>query len=55
MIQQSKFLNPQVLTHIFGKIPLFKDSELVDIQLRRDGPTLFIRLMTKENIKSKCN
>ena len=50
MIDQFKFLNPQALISIFGKIPKFEESELLDVRLKRDGPTLVIQLMTKENV-----
>jgi len=53
MIDQFKFLNPQSLIGIFGKIPKFEESELVDVRLKRDGPTLVIQLMTKENVENK--
>ena len=53
MIDQFKFLNPQALIGIFVKIPKFEESELVDVRLKRDGPTLVIQLMTKENVENK--
>lgn len=53
MIDQFKFLNPQALIGIFGKIPKFEESELVDVRLKRDGPTLVIQLMTKKNVENK--
>ena len=53
MIDQFKFLNPLALIGIFGKIPKFEESELVDVRLKRDGPTLVIQLMTKENVENK--
>ena len=53
MIDQFKFLNPQALIGIFGKIPKFEESELVDVRLKRDIPTLVIQLMTKENVENK--
>ena len=43
----------QALIGIFGKIPKFEESELVDVRLKRDGPTLVIQLMTKENVENK--
>ncbi|WP_407921118.1 immunity 50 family protein [Brevibacillus migulae] len=46
-------MNPQALLSIFGKVPVFLGSELLDIQLRRDGPTLFLRIMTKEPVEIK--
>ena len=52
-MMEEKFLNPQALTSIFGNIPVFEGSELVDIQLKRDGPILFMTLMTKEEVKTK--
>ena len=53
MINQLKILNPQALISIFGMISEFEQSELLDVQLRRDGPTLVIRLMTKEPVENK--
>ena len=53
MIDQFKFLNPQALISIFGKIPKLKESELLEVRLKRDGPTLVIQLMTKENVENK--
>lgn len=53
MINKIKLMNPQAFTSIFGDIPSLDDSELLDIQLKRDGPTLFIRLLTREIIKIK--
>ena len=46
-------MNPQALLSIFGKVPEFSGSELLDVQLRRDGPTLFLRIMTKEPVAIK--
>ncbi|EJS66506.1 MULTISPECIES: immunity 50 family protein [Bacillus] len=53
MIDQLKILNPQALISIFGKIPKFEDAELLEVCLKRDGPTLVIQLMTKENVEYK--
>jgi len=53
MIDQLKILNPQALISIFGKIPKFEDAELLEVCLKRDGPTLVIQLMTKENVEHK--
>ena len=53
MINQFKLMNPQAFISIFGNIPSLNDSELLDVQLRRDGPTLFIRLLTREVIQTK--
>ncbi|KAA0743779.1 hypothetical protein DN389_18985 [Bacillus sp. AY3-1] len=53
MIDQLKILNPQALISIFGKIPKFEDAELLEVCLKRDGPTLVTQLMTKENVEHK--
>ncbi|PGS05516.1 MULTISPECIES: immunity 50 family protein [Bacillus] len=53
MINQLKILNPQALISIFGMIPEFEQSELLDVHLKRDSPTLVIRLMTKEPVENK--
>lgn len=51
MIDNSKLLNPNALTSVFGTIPDLTLSDLLEIQLKRDGPTLFVRLMTRQFIK----
>ncbi|MEC0555066.1 immunity 50 family protein [Bacillus haynesii] len=53
MISQLKFMNPQAIANIFGDMPNFIDSELMDVELRRDGPCLFVRLMTKKDVVNK--
>ncbi|WP_242213114.1 immunity 50 family protein [Bacillus cereus group sp. BfR-BA-01383] len=53
MIDQLKILNPQALINIFGKVPEFEGAELLDVRLKRDGPTLVIQLMTKETVEHK--
>ncbi|WP_075310912.1 immunity 50 family protein [Bacillus wiedmannii] len=53
MIDQLKILNPQALISIFGKVPKFEDAELLEVCLKRDGPTLVTQLMTKENVEHK--
>ncbi|WP_410983060.1 immunity 50 family protein [Bacillus cereus] len=53
MINQLKILNPQALISIFGMIPEFEQSELLEVHLRRDGPNIVIRLMTKETVENK--
>lgn len=53
MIDQLKILNPQALISIFGRIPKFEEAELLDVRLKRDGPTLIIQLMTKETVEHK--
>ena len=53
MINQFKIMNPQAFISIFGNIPNLDHSDLLEVQLRRDGPTLFILLLTNEAIKTK--
>ncbi|AOZ89806.1 hypothetical protein BK049_14575 [Bacillus xiamenensis] len=53
MIREEKFMNPQAMSQIFGEIPQFKNAEIMNVDLNRDGPTLFIRLMTKDSVKNK--
>ncbi|HEY9059453.1 MAG TPA: immunity 50 family protein [Pseudobacteroides sp.] len=53
MVNQLKLMNPQAFISIFGNIPSFIGSELLDVQIKRDGPTLVIRLMTNEVVQSK--
>ncbi|HDR3492952.1 TPA: immunity 50 family protein [Bacillus wiedmannii] len=53
MIDQLKILNPEALISIFGKVPKFEDAELLEVCLKRDGPTLVTQLMTKENVEHK--
>ncbi len=38
---------------VFGKAPKLEDVELLEVRLKRDGPTLFILLMTKETVEHK--
>lgn len=53
MINSSRIMNPQAITGIFRSMPMFNDSELLNVQIKRDGPTLFIQLSTKEIVKNK--
>lgn len=53
MINQFKIMNPQAFISIFGNIPSLDDSEILDVQLTREGPALLIRLLTKEVIQAK--
>lgn len=46
-------MNPQAIVNIFGGMPEFIDSELMNVELRREGPCLFVRLMTKESVENK--
>ncbi|MEC3515514.1 Imm50 family immunity protein, partial [Bacillus thuringiensis] len=50
MIDQFKILNPQALISIFGEIPKLEESELLDVRLKRDGPTLVIQLIVNVKI-----
>ncbi len=52
MINISKILNPQAITGIFGEMPDFIGSEILELRLKRDGPTLFINLMIKQPVKT---
>lgn len=52
MISLQRITNHQALTAIFGEIPTFVHSEVLDVQLKRDGPTLSIRLLTKELVRN---
>lgn len=53
MINEEKFMNPQAIINIFGSMPNFTDAELMNVELNRDGPCLFVRLMTKEFVENK--
>ena len=53
MISQVRIMNPQAFINIFGCVPNFGNSELMEVKIRRDGPSLFIRLLTKEMVKVK--
>ncbi|MGG0542637.1 Imm50 family immunity protein [Priestia aryabhattai] len=53
MINSNRIMNPQAVTGIFGRMPMFNNSELLSVQIKRDGPTLFIQLSTKEIVKNK--
>ncbi|MEH7469529.1 Imm50 family immunity protein, partial [Priestia megaterium] len=53
MINSSRIMNAQAITGIFGRVLTFNGSELLNVQIKRDGPTLFIELSTKEMVKNK--
>lgn len=53
MINSSRIMNAQAITGIFGRMLTFNGSELLNVQIKRDGPTLFIELSTKEMVKNK--
>lgn len=43
-----KIMNPQAIAALYGYFLSFKNSELLDLKLRRDEPCLSIRLQTLE-------
>ncbi|MEA1024793.1 immunity 50 family protein [Bacillus subtilis] len=53
MIIEEKFMNPQAIINIFGSMPNFTDAELMNVELNRDGPCLFVCLMTKDVVENK--
>lgn len=53
MTDLSKIINPQAFIGVFEKIPDFKKSEILDIQLKRDGSKMIISLMTMEKVQNK--
>ena len=53
MIQKSKIMNKKALDNIFGGVPSFNNSELLEVQIKRDGPTLFLRFLLHEVVKNK--
>ena len=46
-------MNPQAVTGIFESMEIFNDSELLNVQIKRDGPTLLISFSTKDVVKNK--
>jgi Immunity protein 50 len=53
MVSSNRLMNPQAITGIFGRMPLLKRSELLTLQMKRDGPSLYIQIGTKETIEKK--
>ncbi len=53
MIRADKIMNPQALSSIFGCIPDFIGSELMDIQIRTFKRTIIIQLMTTQAVENK--
>lgn len=51
--QRRKVYEPTSDDSNFRGIPHFKNAEIMNVDLNRDGPTLFIRLMTKDSVKNK--
>ena len=48
-----RLINEQALNSTFGYIPKFINSEIIDIQVKRDGPAILILLKTKEIVHFK--
>jgi hypothetical protein len=53
MIDTNKIMNPQALTNIFGIMPDFIGSELMDIRIKSFKRTLVIQLMTNQPVQNK--
>lgn len=53
MVNTNRLMNPQAITGIFGRMPLFKGSQLLTLQMKRDGPSLYIQIGTKETVEKK--
>lgn len=53
MINEDKIMNPQALTGIFGCVPAFIGSELMDIRIRSFKRTIVIQLMTTQPVQNK--
>ena len=53
MINESRIMNVQSLKGIFGKCPNLLGSELMNVEINRDGPAMRIKVMTKEGVINK--
>lgn len=53
MINIDKIMNSQALTSIFGCVPDFIGSELMDIRIRSFKRTIVIQLMTTQPVQNK--
>ena len=53
MINESRIMNVQSLKGIFGKCPNFLGSELMNVEINRDGPAMKIKFMTNEKVINK--
>ena len=53
MIDSVKIMNPKALTNIFGILPDFIGSELMDIRIKSFRRTMFIQLMTTQPVQAK--
>lgn len=52
MINIGKIINSQALTSVFGCVPDFIGSELMDIRIRSFQRTIVIHLMTTQTVKN---
>ncbi|MEN5240362.1 MULTISPECIES: Imm50 family immunity protein [Pseudomonas] len=43
-----RFVNPQALTVIYDEVPSFVGAEVLEVIFKQDGPSIFVRFMTKE-------
>lgn len=43
-----RFMNPQALTAMYDGIPSFVGTEVLEVVFKQDGPSIFVRIMTKE-------
>ena len=53
MINLDRIMNYQALTSIFGSIPNFIGSELMEIRIKSFKRTMVIQLMTTQLIQNK--
>lgn len=53
MINTNKMMNPQALISIFGCVPDFIGSELMDIRIKSFTRTIIIQLMTTQSVQNK--
>ncbi|WP_194790311.1 Imm50 family immunity protein [Pseudomonas sp. UFMG81] len=44
----TRLMNPQALTAMYGGIPSFIGTEVLEISFTQDGPSVSVRFMTKE-------
>ena len=53
MISRLKIMNYQAFIGVFGNIPDLVNSELLEVEIKRDGPTVFIKILTIEKVITK--
>jgi hypothetical protein len=46
MNQTKRFLNPQAIISLYGKVPQLVGSEVLNLEVKRDEPRLAMKLMT---------